>query len=105
VRLYVANVAPEGRWETRRELALALGVPGHAPVPHGVVHIDGERHAIQVWLNPWGKAVMKSLIEKRLGQYDAVVCFCTPLSRRFLLRLARENDWQNVGILDLPKGA
>ena len=101
VRIVISKNAPNVYWISRRLLLHEWG--RNAPVPRSVVKTGQEHHAIEVRLAPTEDQRMEKLVSRRLAEYDALVCFCTPTAKRQLERLAKQNHWRRLQILDLPR--
>ncbi|HEX3734399.1 MAG TPA: hypothetical protein VHU86_04520 [Solirubrobacterales bacterium] len=102
-RLLVERGAPSARWIGWRTLRRELS--GSGQIPDAVVEIGDERHAIEVELSKKPKPTAARMIADRSARYDAVVCFCTPRTRRFYERLAAEEHLPKLLIRSLPQEA
>jgi transposase len=101
IRLHIAAQAPQAHWIGWRTLRRELS--GFGQIPNAVVEVDGERHALEVELTRKERADATEMVEHRSARYDAVVCFCTPKTRRFYERLAAKNYWPKLVIYPLPE--
>jgi hypothetical protein len=102
VRLHLAQTAPHACWTSQRCLRRIHG--GQVRVPSAMIEIEGERHAIEVRVNPYNLPYVAAMIEARLAEYDAVICFAPPRVCRLLERLRARHGWREVLIRNLPGG-
>lgn len=99
VRLHIAKHAPDATWICERMLARDRTDAAH--IPDGVVQTDDEAHAVEVELVPKARKRVVQILDELCHDYDAVVYFCTPSTRRQLERLASQG-WPELSIRNLP---
>lgn len=101
VRLHLAERAPEARWTSRRELW--RGATSTRAVPWGVLEVNGERHAVEVFLKARRLERVVELLTQRSEEYDAVICFGGAAACRSLRRMLKKGVWPKVVVRCIPE--
>ncbi len=101
VRMHITQRAPESRWICERELARELDRKSH--LPDAVIQLNNERHAVEVELTPKAKPRVVQIVSELHSNYDAVVYFCTPETKRQITKISRSQSWNRLVIRDLKE--
>jgi AcrR family transcriptional regulator len=99
VRLSVSRGGPGGGWIARRVLRSRLVRGG---LPDGVLERGGRWQAIDVRLDTATPQVLRRLVRRRSGEFDALTCFCAPQAASQLRRLAKQSGWSELVVRPLP---
>jgi transposase/Mn-dependent DtxR family transcriptional regulator len=100
VRLQTEAREPRARWICWR--TLRGGVRGSGQVPHAVVEIGAERHAIELDTGRRQREPIVRRVGRLSARYDAAVVFCPPRRRRLYESLRAQNHWPNLVLQRLP---
>lgn len=95
VRLHIARRAPDAVGVWRRD----------AHLPHPLVLVGGERHAIEVELTPKARVPTAAIVCELVACHDAVVYFCARRARPALDELAAGGQYPTLVVRDLPAAA
>ena len=107
VRLLLEHELRLGGWECERAVAQQFandgGRRGH--LPDGVLHMDGERIAIEVELTLKSRARLAAIVEELSLDYDQVWYFAPERLRAALAELAAAAPYGNVSVHRYPAHA
>ncbi len=102
IRLYLAELAPAGRWVCERVVYRRRDPNDH--LPDALFEIDGERHAIEAELSCKGNREIRRIVAELSDRYDAVLYFCGPRTYRMMRRLSAEGRWPKLLVRGMPEG-
>jgi hypothetical protein len=64
--------------------------------------VRGERHAIEVELSAKTRSAYTRILSENSARYDAVIYFCSPETKRLLLRIRKDENWPKLIVRNLP---
>jgi len=100
VRLHLAGRVPEGVWVCERLLARDAARGAH--LPDGVLHHEGQAHAVEVELTLKSRGRMVEILDGLSEAFDVVAYFATPAVQAALERLGGSERWPRLAVRPLP---